>query len=277
MEHTDIDNLVPSIKYFVNRKSTPSWNLETSIIDFQDLTFVYSGRALYIVNGVEYPLKKGDFIYITKGSHRQAYTYRDNPVQCYALNFDWDNQAAHAPDLPFPTVFRTGIFNELSDLYSELDSVWMEKNPGYILKSRAVFMLILHKLLYIAHYNKRKTMIDPRVQKIKDYILMNYSKNITIGDLAGMVGLNTVYLGALFKKYNNCSIKEYLMRVRVNVSENLLCTGGYTVSQAAQLSGFNDIFYYSKVFKKHKGFPPSDALKTRQVEGLVTYTKSYRT
>ncbi|HEX9059795.1 MAG TPA: AraC family transcriptional regulator [Clostridia bacterium] len=265
MKHTDIDNLVPCIRYFINRKSTPSWNIENSVIDFNDLTFVYSGHALYNVNGVEYTLKRGDFIYITKGSIREAHTYSDNPIQCYAINFDWDIPNDHTPILPFPTTFRTGLFNELLDLYKDLDSVWIEKNPGHILKSRAIFMLILHKLLYINNHNSYKLMTDQRIHKIKEYILMNYNKSITIDDLADIAGLNTVYLGALFKKYNDCSIKEYINRVRINVSENLLCTGGYSVSEAAQLSGFNDIFYFSKVFKKHKGFPPSDTLKTRQV------------
>jgi AraC-like DNA-binding protein len=216
-----------------------------------------------MVNGIEYPLKPGDFIYITKGSIRQAHTYPDNPVSCYAINFDWLLPNDDVP-LPLPTIFRSGVFNELLDLYKDLDSVWIEKNPGFMLKARAIFMLILHKLLYIAHYNKSVLITDMRIQKIKEYILMNYNKNISIDDLSNITGLHPVYLGALFKKYNNCSIKEYINKVRVNVSENLLCTGGHTVSEAAQLSGFNDIFYFSKVFKKHKGFPPSDALKAKK-------------
>ncbi len=264
MVYNDIDNLIPSIKYFVNRKSTPSWCVENSIIDFNDLTFVYSGQALYNVNGVEYLSKPGDFIYITKGSVRQAHTYSDNPVRCFAINFDWHMPGDNIAPLPLPTIFRTGLFNELLDLYKDLDSVWIEKNPGYILKSRAIFMLILHKLLYITHYNKLALPSDMRIQKVKDYILKNYNKNISIDDLSGITCLNPIYLGALFKKYNNCSIKEYINKVRINVSEDLLCTGGYTVSEAAQLSGFSDIFYFSKVFKKYKGFPPSDALKARK-------------
>lgn len=261
MKLAEIDNLIPDIKYFVNRKSTPSWSVENSTIDFNDLTFVYSGCAVYMVNGIEYLLNPGDFIYITKGSQRQAHTYRDNPVKCYAINFDWLLPHHDIVHLPLPTIFRTGVFKDLLDLYKELDSVWIEKSPGYMLKARAIFMLILHKLLYIAHYNKSSLVTDMRVQKVKEYILANYSKNISLEDLSCITGLNPVYLGALFKKYNSCSIKEYINKVRINVSENLLCTGGYTVSEAAQLSGFSDIFYFSKVFKKHKGFPPSDALK----------------
>jgi YesN/AraC family two-component response regulator len=122
-------------------------------------------------------------------------------------------------------------------------------------------MLILHKLLCLTHYNKFTCSQDPRIQKIKEYIHENYTAQVPVDDLAGLTGLNPVYLGSLFKKHNDCSIKEYINRVRVNVSEDLLSAGGYTVSEAAQRCGFNDIFYFSKVFKKYKGYPPSDVLR----------------
>lgn len=261
METTALDNLIPTIGYFINRKSSPSWNLENSIINFSDLTFVYAGQAVYIVDGMEYRLKQGDFIHIRKGSSREAYTYKDNPVQCYALNFDWIPSQNNNETLPLPSVFRVGIFSELMDLYKELDSVWVEKGPCHILKARAIFMLILHKLLCIVNFNKLSCPPDHRIKKIKEYIHENYHTNLLIDDLAGLFGLNPVYLGALFKKYTDCSIKEYINRVRVNISEDLLRAGGYSVSEAAQRCGFNDIFYFSKVFKKYKGFPPSEVLK----------------
>ncbi|MDQ2087717.1 AraC family transcriptional regulator [Herbivorax sp. ANBcel31] len=259
MSNNHLDNLVPSIEYFVNRKLTPSWKVEKSLIDFNDLTFVYSGKATYIVNDVEYTLKHGDFIYVPEGSVREAYTYENEPVQCYSINFNWlfpDNV-----DFPLQTKFNTGTFNDLMHLYKELENVWLEKKFGYVIKSRAIFMLILHKILEIKYYKKSQIVVDQRIQQIKNYILSNYNQNISIKTLSEMVNLNPVYLGALFKKYNNCSLKEYLNMIRINTSENLLCTGGYSVSEAAHLCGFNDIFYFSKQFKKQRGYPPSFVLK----------------
>ena len=258
---SELDNLIPSIEYFVNRKSTPSWSIEKGIISFDDLTFVYSGRATYIVNDVEYQLKRGDFIYISRGSIRQAYTHPETPMQCYAINFNWSVPQREGTALPLPVTFSTGIFTELLDLYKDFDRVWIEKSPGYMMKARAVFLLILHKLLCLKYYNNPAIVTDNRIKKIKEHILSHYNENVVLEDLAEMVGLHRIYLGALFKKHSGISIKEYVNRVRINVAENLLYTGGYTVSEAAKRCGYNDIFYFSKVFRRQKGYPPSNALK----------------
>lgn len=254
-----LDNLVPSIKYFIKKKSTSSWMIAKKTIDFNNLTFIYSGKATYIINNIEYTLKPGDFIFTPKGSVREAYTYNNLPVQYYGINFNW--LFPDKIDLPLQTKFSTGIFKDLIYLYEELDNTWTEKGPGYIIKSRAIFMLILHKILQIKYYKKTETVEDPRIQKIKNHILFNYNKNILVKDLAEMVGLNAVYLGALFKKYNNYSLREYINMVRIDASEKLLRKGGYSVSEVAHLCGFSDAFYFSKQFKIHKGFPPSLSLK----------------
>ncbi len=264
MSPSDLDNIVPSIVYFVNRKSTPSWKVEKSLIGFNDLTFVYDGRATYIINDKTYHLKRGDFIYVPSGSLREAYNCADNPVQLYAINFSWYFPRNKNISLPLPSTFRTGIFSELIDLYNNLDRVWIEKEPGYMIKSRAIFMLIIHKLLCIMHFNKLPVTMDQRIKKVKEYILSNYNENIIVDDLANMTGLNPVYLGALFKKNTGYPIKEYINRVRINIAENLLHTGGYSVSDVAERCGFSDTFYFSKVFKKHKGYPPSNALKSKK-------------
>ena len=86
---------------------------------------------------------------------------------------------------------------------------------------------------------------------------------IEISELAKIAGLNAVYLGAYFKQVNGCTIKQYINRIRINNAENLLSAGGYTVSEAAMRSGFDDLFYFSKVFRNYKGYAPSILLKVK--------------
>ncbi|WP_094548266.1 AraC family transcriptional regulator [Petroclostridium xylanilyticum] len=263
MTYTDFDNLIPAIGYFVNRKYTPNWKIEKSLIDFHDLTYVYAGLATYFVNEVKYTVERGDIVYIPAGSVRQAYTYPENPIQCYSINFKWYLPENNSVNLPFPVISKLGIFNEIIDLYKDFNNVWIEKNPGYMMKARAIFMLILHKLLCLTYYKNTALTEDYRIKKIKDYIMIHYNEKIEIKQLAMLLGLTPVYLGTLFKRNNDCSIKQYITRIRINNAENLLSTGEYTVGEVAQQCGFEDIFYFSKVFKKYKGYPPSNALKIK--------------
>jgi AraC family transcriptional regulator, arabinose operon regulatory protein len=254
------ENIIPSVEYFVDRKCWPSWNVTKAKIDFHDLTYIYSGKAVYIVNDTEYQLSRNDFIYIPKGSIRQAYTFEEDPMHCYAFNFHLDFYRGEEVSLPFPTVFTVGRLSELTEYYKCFNNVWMQKDPEYLLEARAIFMLILHKLITLAQNVGTSQKSHSITTEIKEYIMSHLNQKIEIPEMADIFGLHPVYFGALFKKNSGYTIKEYITMLRINNAENLLSTGGYTVSEAAFRCGFEDIFYFSKVFKKYKGVTPSSII-----------------
>lgn len=264
MQQNVYENIIPDILYFVNRKCRPGWSIIESRIDFHDLTYVYSGSSTYIINGTGYNLSKGDFIYIPAGNVRAAYTNSDDPMHCFAVNFricSLDGESGLT--LPVGPVFKTGICTEFMRLYSELDHVWVEKSCNYIMRARALFMLIIDRILSRAASGTPMQQEDERLVRVKQYILRNFTERIEMARLAQIAGLNPVYLGSLFKKTNGCTIKQYITRIRINNAESLLSTGGYTVSEAAARSGFDDLFYFSKVFRAYKGYAPSALLRGR--------------
>lgn len=265
MQQDDFSNIIPELVYFVNRKNMPSWSIERENIDFHDLTYIYNGRATYLINGIEYKLQQGDFIYIPAGNVREAFTSTDEPMQCYATNFKLHmlDGEDNTVNLPFEYIFKTGLTSEYIGLYSQLDHIWVEKADNYQMRARAVFMLILDKLICRVSSGLLTMNEDPRLLNIKQYILHNYMRKIEVSELAKLAGLNAVYLGAYFKQVNGCTIKQYINRIRINNAENLLSAGGYSVSEAAMRSGFDDLFYFSKVYRNYKGYAPSILLKVK--------------
>lgn len=263
MNKNDYSHIIPELLYFVNRKSTTNWKIEKATIDFHDLTYIYSGHSTYLVNGVEYKLQQGDFIYIPAGNIREAYTSPNETMQCYAANLRLHNFGDDAGEvsLPFDRILKTSISGEFISLYSELDHIWVEKAYNYEMRARAVFMLILDKLICRITSGLPMLQEDSRLLAIKQYILHNYMYKIDITYLAKLADLNPVYLGAFFKQINGFTLKQYINRIRINNAESLLSTGGYSVSDAASRSGFEDLFYFSKVFKRYKGYTPSILLK----------------
>ncbi|MCX7711783.1 MAG: AraC family transcriptional regulator [Clostridia bacterium] len=261
MSIAELEQLIPTVNYFVHRIAAPSWSIVRDMISFHDLTYIDKGKATYLINDVPYHVRAGDVIYIPKGNIREAYTYEDTLMQSYAFNFDFFVPGNEEVVLPFPTILQIGRFNELTDLCQDFNRTWVEKNPGYQLKARALFMQILHKLLTFTLFSNSNRNLDPRIGTIKEYIINHYFEPLEIEQLAEMFHLHPVYLGALFKKCTGSSIKEFITKIRINSAESLLSMGGYTVGEAAVRCGFEDIYYFSKVYKKYKGVPPSHALR----------------
>ncbi|MFW5998717.1 MAG: helix-turn-helix domain-containing protein [Bacillota bacterium] len=253
--------LIPTIEYFVERKCWPSWKIDKDEINFYDLTYIISGEAVYIVDGEEFELEEGDFIYISRGSSRKACTISENPMHCYAVNFQYEYSEGDFFELPFPAQFNLNKNYDIIKLYQKLNVLWLEKNKEYLLEARALFMLLLKNIISQLSSSEEKKVHDKRIEKVKQYILNKYHQEIKVQELAELVNLNPVYFGTYFKKKTGVKVNRYINQIRINKAENLLSAGGYTVAETAYQCGFKDPFYFSKTFKKIKGFSPSDLLK----------------
>lgn len=251
------DEIIPEMKYFICRYCTPKWVIDKSTIDFVDITYICEGRVKYIVNEVPYEAEKGDLICIPKGSTRQAETDPENPMSCYASNLQLVNLSGKDIMLPFAIKSKIGIHEDLIADFHELDLEWTSKKPGYGMKVRALFLTILHKLLNILYYGNDLECMDIHIRKALEYIHNFYHTGISVKALAEMVDLNPSYFGTLFKNQTGTTVKEYINKIRVSKAENMLCSGEFSLSETAYSCGFDDIFYFSKVFKKYRGYPPS--------------------
>lgn len=255
------DQLIPTIHYFIERKDTPFWQLTESNITYDDLTYLTGGEATYTVNGEEVPLKQGDIIFIPRGSLRKAATNQSNPIHCYAFNFNYRYAEGEYLELPFPQKFNVGMDSQLLSLYRQFNHLSLEKEPGYLLNARGLFMIILHRLMILASNGNATQISDPKIEMVKNHILCHFSDKIPVAELAGLAGLHPAYLSARFRKVTGYTVKEYLNRIRINKAFDLLSTKGYSVTDTALICGFDDIFYFSKLFKQLNGFPPSSLLK----------------
>ncbi|HIS78805.1 AraC family transcriptional regulator [Anaeromassilibacillus sp. An200] len=95
------------------------------------------------------------------------------------------------------------------------------------------------------------------VQKAARFIEYNYSRSIDVEDIAASVGISRSHLYRLFMENISVPPNEYLMRCRMNKAAALLEEGRLSVGEVASSTGFSDQLYFSRVFKKYMGIPPS--------------------
>ena len=89
------------------------------------------------------------------------------------------------------------------------------------------------------------------------YIQFNYSQDISIDDIAKSVGVSRSHLYRVFMSNVGQSPIDYLTSYRINEACALLRTSQLSIAEIAVSVGFFDQFYFSRVFKKAKGVPPS--------------------
>ena len=67
-----------------------------------------------------------------------------------------------------------------------------------------------------------------------------------------------------FKEYTEATPTQYIQSLRISNAQTLLETTNYNVSEIAQILGYDDPFYFSRVFKKQSGLSPSEFRKQLQ-------------
>lgn len=90
-----------------------------------------------------------------------------------------------------------------------------------------------------------------------DFMYNNLEKHITLSDIAEHVGLSSNYLGHLFKEETGENYKDYLTRIRMEKSTELLKNSNLKIYQIAEKVGIPNYRYFSSVFRKNFGKTPT--------------------
>ncbi|MBD0384772.1 response regulator transcription factor [Paenibacillus sedimenti] len=99
------------------------------------------------------------------------------------------------------------------------------------------------------------------VEFMLQYIHEHYPRDITLEELAGQLFISKNYLNQLFKKVTGESFMNYVIRVRLEKAKALLLEGNLLIYEVAEKVGYQNVPYFSTLFKKYCGVNPSDLLK----------------
>lgn len=104
------------------------------------------------------------------------------------------------------------------------------------------------------------------VKRVKDYIDSHYIEEITLHGCAKMVSLNAAYLSSSFKKITGQNFSDYLMEKRLEKAEVLLTHTALGIAETAMMAGYENVRYFSKIFRKRYGTTPTEyrAKNTRE-------------
>ena len=104
-----------------------------------------------------------------------------------------------------------------------------------------------------------------RIQKVYHFIEMNYQKEIDVNEVARLCQLTTAAFCRYFKKSTHHTFTDFLNHFRINQSKKVLMQDK-TVTEACYESGFENISYFNKTFKRFTGEKPSTFRKKHSVK-----------
>ncbi len=96
------------------------------------------------------------------------------------------------------------------------------------------------------------------VQQAVDYMNRHVTGTFSLQDVADYVGVSKNYFSEMFKRVTGQNFIDYSIQLRINRAKELLRTTTWKVYEVAEMSGFNDVKHFSKVFKKIVKVSPAE-------------------
>jgi len=163
--------------------------------------------------------------------------------------------------LELPVFTQPGNFSLIGKLLNACIEEVMMENPGWEVASRAYFQTVLMEL-YRERFNTDLSfephIDDKNIKKAVDYIHLFFSAKITVEQLARLVNLNPNYFISRFKDSTGCTPVEYISRIRINHAKKMIRMGDLSLTEISLLIGFDNLSYFSRVFKKLTGVSPKE-------------------
>jgi two-component system response regulator YesN len=105
------------------------------------------------------------------------------------------------------------------------------------------------------------------IRDIADHIERHYHEELTLQNISDRFYLSREYISRRFKQEFGENISDYIARVRIEKAKQLLLNPNLRVAQIAEIIGYQDEKYFSKVFKKMVGQSPNEYRKKQGREG----------
>lgn len=151
-------------------------------------------------------------------------------------------------------------YPEISDCISRIDHLCEKRPDGYQLAVKGfLFQLVF---LLLSHRQKKSTspaLQTKSLEKIKTilkYVEEHYDEHITIDDMAALTFYSKSHFMKFFKAHMGTGFIEYLNDYRLTIAERLLRTSDASVLEIAEKSGFDNLSYFNRIFKRKYGQSP---------------------
>lgn len=211
-------------------------------------------EAVYTLpDGQVLTASQSDVVLMPRESHYSVSFFKGGrDVDIYTLNFTLKDRDGNELRLARGVEIHPGAASQLCiSVAQELAEACLFS--GSKLKKQALLLRLLE--LLAAHFEKNAEDFYP-IRHGVTLLMKEWDKNEKISRYAGECGISERNFYSAFKKWSGKTPVDYRNEIRTTAAESLLVSTNFSVSEIAFKTGFEDPYYFSRVFKKQYGVSP---------------------
>ena len=251
MQETDFT--VTRVPIACYRKYPKDYTLTVKSRGSHGLTLILSGQLDMTLSDRRITALPGDILLQRAGdAYRLDATGGD--VEYIVISYQVDSEEALLSLLP-DRIFSSEHLNRYRHAFENAARIFGSYGVCYKPLLRSLVQEILCTVIRDHYPNILSSEKNP-VEYAKQYMEQYFHRDLTSEHIAAVVGISPSYLRSLFQKSEGISPIRYLNRIRVERAKEMLSSGMFALSEVSTACGFQNVYYFNRVFKSHVGVPP---------------------
>lgn len=223
--------------------------IENVTYDFWNMFIITDG--VFTLGEENDIVRAGDVVLFSP--HKQFARKVVEPISFLSIHFEWDgtNESGTTDEVNPP-------FGKLS--YKDKRRILSTANLMQAALSdeeRDHFLKDIWRQFCIESYKNTALTQNKTVNSALDIINEDPTAEISIADIAGRLNISHAHLINLFKGTLGMTPSDYVTSLRIQKAKSLLIDSEYGMQKISELCGFANLYYFSSVFKKSTGLPPT--------------------
>ena len=250
--------------HLYTRPKLPTWR-PRGRKDFQ-LIYIASGKAHFHFDSKEEIVTAGHMVlYRPKEPQKYEY-YGEDQTEVYWVHFtggDVTNILRSYGLSNDKKVFFCGSGLEYSSIFRNMINELQMCNEHYpeMLEMYLRQLFIILQRSFLSSLKTENTRVVEEIDKATIYFSEHYNENISIDEYAESNHVSVSWFIRNFKHYTGFTPMQYILSKRIYNAEILLQDPSHNVTEIANMIGYDNPLYFSRIFKKVKGISPSEYRK----------------
>lgn len=237
--------------------------------DFFEIVFVISGWCLHFINGREYKMISGEFVFLRPGDCH-LFIEQGKNTNLFALSIEktefFKFAAAYGNEFEknlfsteHPEIFEYGA--ELSVIYDRCSFCMSSENREYEYK----FLLCMLIKCFTEATQKRYDELPRDLIKVIREIQCPENLQVGIPAMIKISNYSRTQLARLMKKYMHVTLHEYIFNLRLNTAYNYIIFSSEGLEEISEKIGYSSFSHFNRIFKHTFGITPAALRKKRHI------------
>lgn len=238
-------------------------------LDFQ-IIYIASGKAHFHFGNPENEtiVPAGNIVLFRPKEFQKYEYYGIDKTEVYWIHFTGNDVKNILRKYGFPDdkrIFPVGTSLEYERVFKRIIMELQRCQDDY----EEMLALLLRHLLIIFHreltreHILKNEYLDSEMDIAASYFNENYNRDINIEEYAVSRGMSVSWFIRNFKKYTGTTPMQFITSIRITNAQMLLETTNYAINEIARIVGYDNPLYFSRLFRKQKGCPPSHYRKRK--------------